>query len=207
MRSNQEGRARFRFNWIGMRSRMPVMRLAAGGRHLITIQHGSHAAPAVAGLESRSHNSKLLLHRMYSLPESPGRSMFPSGSYCRPPRRQTEAGPLTGPGFLLRVENRHARSDFFLERVNKPDRESAPGASGCRSFRMNLENMRGSSSMQTMAMGRMIASTPRSSPPDEAGGRSRHCRLGTGGHAPRKCLGQGRRAGSECERRRHKAGA
>ena len=51
-----------------------------------------------------------LLHRMHILPESPVRSMFPSGRCCRPPRRQIlKPGPSRGPVFSGAISRRTIR--------------------------------------------------------------------------------------------------
>ena len=55
----------------------------------LLLRHGWHASVGVARTEFVSHSVVSLLRRMRILPESPVNSMFPSGSCCRPPRRQS----------------------------------------------------------------------------------------------------------------------
>ena len=66
------------------------------------LPHGRHAAHPIAAWRCLGLSALTLLHRMYILPESPMRSMFPSGRCPVPtPAHSSQTGPHVGARFFF----------------------------------------------------------------------------------------------------------
>ncbi len=77
--------------------------------------HGRHAAPPIAGAGALMLIVHSLSRRMHILPESPVRSMFPSGRCCRSPHRHVlKLGPFGGPVFFAGTTPCSAARSLYL---------------------------------------------------------------------------------------------